>query len=48
MSETLLSVRNLKKHFAVSGGIFSRVTRKLVLGSLASFEKYSEKPPGKE
>jgi oligopeptide transport system ATP-binding protein len=25
MTETLLSVKNLKKHFAVSGGVFSRV-----------------------
>ncbi len=24
MSETLLSVKNLKKHFAVSGGVFAR------------------------
>ena len=38
MSETLLSVRNLKKHFAVSGGVFSRVVDRVHAVDGVSFD----------
>jgi oligopeptide transport system ATP-binding protein len=38
MTETLLSVRNLKKHFAVSGGVFSRVVDRVHAVDGVSFD----------
>ena len=38
MTETLLSVKNLKKHFAIAGGVFSRVVDKVHAVDGVSFD----------
>jgi oligopeptide transport system ATP-binding protein len=38
MTDTLLSVRNLKKHFAIAGGVFSRVVDKVHAVDGVSFD----------